>query len=272
MPGVDRTNGSKIILNILTAGLLLATSVGWAAEVGLETDSEAAIAAEIADEVMSDYAAHAEEQPIKEVKTAEPETAVSTPPQAIDTDIVTRPNSSLPIVGSATPDDFIMMALYGVLLSFIVLLIAGVTNKTVIFYDYNDLLWTLTPILSLLLGTVISFSIIEKQQNLTDSFAATAIFASSCIIAVFASFKSFAAAIKHNGKPLGIVIGIFKLVTSSLTAICAIGIAGRLLSGSTSLKARSFYLIFFAGLVWMLTKLVNGKTVYAQRYEHIQTA
>ncbi|HYD90119.1 MAG TPA: hypothetical protein VEA37_01370 [Flavobacterium sp.] len=270
MLGIGRRNTKTKVLNVLVAGLLFSNSIGWAEELGQNHSTEAELAMEIADEVRADYEMHRPEAlPAEEAQPIASEATIDTPSQPLTAEpISTGPQ----IADSVLSGEFIKIALYGMLISFLVLLTAGITNKTVIFYDYDDLFWTLTPVVSVGIGTVISFSLIDKQQHLTDSLAATVIFGSSCLIAVFACYKSFAAAIKHNGSGLGIVIGIFKLVTSSLTAICAMGIVGRLLSGSTSLKARSFYLIFFAGLIWMLTKLVNGKEVYAQRYPHIRTA
>jgi xanthosine utilization system XapX-like protein len=151
--------------------------------------------------------------------------------------------------------------------SFIVILIMGVSKRVVIFYDYADLGWTVSPFFSIIISLVIAGSI-DGEPNSDPYGNPISIIVSilGIILALIGCFKIFHSAIKHNGLILGILIAIFKVFAAVFAAIAAWGLLGRFFSNEyMPWQKRMLFMALFGALLWVMKQLINGEEVYAQR-------
>lgn len=164
-----------------------------------------------------------------------------------------------------TPLDQLQTLLaWGVLFSFLAILIAGLTNRIVIFYDTTDFIWTLSPFLSLLAGGIVASTLVPKGGELTVT--AMLVWGIAIIVALYGAYMTFAASIRHNGLALGILIGCFKVLSSVLAAIISLGAISKVFENSDiSVGKRLLALAIFGLLAWMMARLINGEEVYARR-------
>lgn len=168
-------------------------------------------------------------------------------------------------------DQFLTLALWGLLFCFVGLFVAGMTNKVVVYYDGMDLFWSLSPFIFPVLGTIIASSLlptvpegIDKPSEFSDT-SATVIIVASVLMSLFGIFKTFVASIKHNGMTLGIIVAIFKIVTALLAAICTIGLLQKLFQKDRSLGQFFVSIVLLGAFAWVMKKLINGRAVYESR-------
>ena len=171
----------------------------------------------------------------------------------------------LQIPGLASDQQLTLMA-WGIGGSFIALLVAGMTNRVVIFADGKDLTWTLTIFVAPVIAFVIGATLVPEGREFADETAAAVVSSIGGVIGLIACGMTFMLSIKHNGLVLGIIIGVFKIMASLLAAICAIGLLGKIFGKDTgSFASRMFAVVVFGILLWMIQKLINGDEVYARR-------
>ena len=173
----------------------------------------------------------------------------------------------LTIPGLTSDQQLIMMA-WGVGGSFIVLLVAGMTNRVVIFADGNDLMWTVSVFLAPIMGLMIAGTLVPEGGEFENETAAIVVAGIGGVIGLGGCVMTFILSIKHNGLFLGIIIGIFKVVAALVAAVCAIGLLGKIFGKDTgSFSKRMMAAIVFGILLWMIQKLINGDEVYIRRAE-----
>jgi len=153
---------------------------------------------------------------------------------------------------------------WGIFFSFSAILIAGLTNRVVVFYDTTDFMWTLSPFFALLVGGMIASTLVPENGELTGTAMPT--WAIAIIVALYGSYMIFAASIRHNGMALGLIIGCFKIISSVLAAVISLGALSKVFEKSDiSAGKRMLALALFGLLAWMMTRLINGQAVYAKR-------
>ena len=138
----------------------------------------------------------------------------------------------LTISGLTSDQQLIMMA-WGVGGSFIVLLIAGMTNRVVIFADGIDLMWTVLVFGAPVIGFVIGATLVPEGGVFENETAAVVVAGIGGVIGLVGCLMTFILSIKHNGFFLGIIIGIFKVMAALLAAVCAIGLLGKIFGKDT---------------------------------------
>ena len=150
------------------------------------------------------------------------------------------------------------------LVSFVIIFIAGMTNRVVIFNDGWDLFWTgsifVIPILFIFVGSLLQENKSITEKELIYVLLGGAILSLLCILKVIFS------SIKHNGLILGLFIGFFKILSAVIIAILSIGLIGRIFdSENATFLQRMFALIFFGILLFVIGKLINGIEVRERR-------
>jgi len=171
-----------------------------------------------------------------------------------------------------TPDQQLTLMAWGIGGAFIALLVAGMTNRVVIFANGKDLMWTVSIFLAPVIGLVIAGSLVPEGREFQDETAAVVVAGIGGVFALFACIMTFILAIKHNGLFVGIILGIFKVVAALLAAVCAIGLIGKIFDQEGgSFVSRIFAVVVFGFLLWVMRKLINGDEVYARR-EQIMSA
>lgn len=151
--------------------------------------------------------------------------------------------------------------------SFLALLVGGMTNRFVVFYDSKDLMWTLSPLASLIIGSVVASSFVPEGGQFFDSALAMIFVAAGILGAVYGAYRTFLESMDHNGLVLGLIIGFFKVFIAVAVAILTIGYLNKVFSSSphVSLGKRVIAAVFLAGLLWVVSKLINGEAYYASR-------
>jgi len=171
----------------------------------------------------------------------------------------------LSIPGITSDQQWTLIA-WAVVGSFIVLLVAGLTNRVVVFADNKDLAWTLMIFVGPIIAFLIAATLVPEGNELVDEPIALIVMGFGGIIAAISGSISFIIAIKHNGLFLGIVVGIFKVLAGLLAGVCAIGLIAKIFGKDTgSFATRMFAIIVFGALLWMMNKLINGDEVHSRR-------
>ena len=157
------------------------------------------------------------------------------------------------------------------LVSFVIIFIAGMTNRVVIFNDGWDLLWTalifIIPILFIIVG-----SLLQENKSITEKELIYVLLGGG-ILSLLCILKVIFSSIKHNGLILGLFIGFFKILSAVIVAILSIGLIGRIFdSENATFFQRMFALLFFGILLFVIGKLINGIEVRDRRLELLQEA
>ena len=150
------------------------------------------------------------------------------------------------------------------LVSFVIIFIAGMTNRVVIFNDGWDLFWTglifVIPILFIIVG-----SLLQENKSITEKELIYVLLGGG-ILSLLCILKVIFSSIKHNGLILGLFIGFFKILSAVIVAILSIGLIGRIFdSENATFSQRMFALIFFGILLFVIGKLINGIEVRERR-------
>ena len=159
---------------------------------------------------------------------------------------------------------------YLVAISFLGVLVLGMSKIAVIYQDNSDFAWSTSviviPILSLL-GLIFiapdpvpdSFNILWEggQQKFI-----TIVGLIGTVSALFIMYKN---SISANGFLVGTVVFLFKLIASLITDLVAIGICNKLFSKSRSVKMVIVTMIVFGLFSFILKHLINGDAVEQRR-------
>ena len=157
--------------------------------------------------------------------------------------------------------------------SFLTMFIAAATNKVTVFKDYGDLWSTLGLIIwpaigigvIVYLGEQSSAQIITLNDLYFGSSAATATTAATGLITLFCLYKTFMNAITSNGLVIGLIVGIFKVLSSIIIIFSIFGFINRITEKNKSLGSTLIFItIFTIVFKWILDVLVNGHKVEAK--------
>ncbi|MHB8425706.1 MAG: hypothetical protein ACYDB9_11255 [Gammaproteobacteria bacterium] len=163
----------------------------------------------------------------------------------------------------------ITLALWGLFGTFLFLLALGLTNRVVIFYDGWDAFWAIVPLVSVVVSVLIWVSIIPDTTHpahQTDGMILPVmVLIAGGLSALIGGIVTLYNAVKYNRNvPLGVLIGVCKLVISILLIVLSLGY----LLGPNDKRTRGqnlFALIALGAIAWLWIKLVNGERVYEKR-------
>jgi len=152
-----------------------------------------------------------------------------------------------------------------VVVAFIAMLIAGATNKIVIYFDGGDFLVSFMPWGSLLIGMIL-LNIYQHEGDVDfDALSGVQSFiwyASLLSSAVFFAW-SMKLSITHNRSVvLGLIVGLFKILSAFLGILVLVGQVGRMFSDESSTKDALLAMLVFGVFIWLGKKLINGEQVY----------
>ena len=170
------------------------------------------------------------------------------------------------LIPSLTSDRQLILMAWGVGGACIAVLVAGMTNRVVIFADGKDLNWTLSIFVVPAIAFMIAATLVPEGKELSDEPAAVVVTIIGGVLALIACVMTFVVSIRHNGLVVGVIIGIFKVAAALLVGVCAIGLLGKIFSkegGSAGSKILA--VVVFGILLWITQKLINGDEVHARR-------
>lgn len=149
-----------------------------------------------------------------------------------------------------------------VLVGSIALLIAGATNKVVIYFDLKDFAVSFAPWGTLLI-TAILLNIYGKE-GATEYTAIQylILFAGSAISAGFFIWSIRLSIFYNRSTVLGIIIGLFKVFSALLGTFAIFSQFSRMTSDRVSARDVIKAAIWISILTWLGKKLINGEEVY----------
>ena len=164
-------------------------------------------------------------------------------------------------------DEILKLFFVVVCFSFLAILIAGATNKIIIFNDYGDLWLTLGLIIWPLIGFMI-LSIITPENTpdnyniLIGSPSATTTTLLTSLATFYSLIKTMTNSVKANGTFIGIIVGIFKIFSSIIIILSVVGLFNKITEKNSSYGNKLIFISIFTFIFyWVLKILVNGKKV-----------
>ncbi len=146
-----------------------------------------------------------------------------------------------------------------VVISFIGMLLVGMNNKIVIYFDKRDFYISLMPWVSLFIGLFIASWF--ETPFIQNSFLVI-----SFIAAVLFSVWAVKLSVIYNQSTLlGVFVGIFKVLCSLLGIVLLIGTLQKMFSKDSGLKDFIVGTILLGVFIWIGKKLINGEQVYRSK-------
>jgi hypothetical protein len=154
---------------------------------------------------------------------------------------------------------------------FATVFVMALTNKVVIFEDGKDLMVTLGMIIYPCIG-FICLTFLEPSESSSDynifmgSNAAMAVAGGTCLLFLYCLIKTFMNSISSNGLSMGIVIGLFRIISSFIIIFSVVGFINRLTEGNKGLGSTLIFITIFTAIFsWILKVLINGEKVAQKR-------
>lgn len=152
-----------------------------------------------------------------------------------------------------------------VFIAFVAMLIAGATNKIVVYFDASDFLVSFMPWGSMLLGRILLNA--YQHDGVVDFNNLSGIqefiwYASLSVSAVFFIW-SIKLSVTHNKNiVLGLFVGIFKVLSALLGVLVLVGQVGKVFNNDSSTNEALVAMLVFGIFLWLGRKLMNGEQVY----------
>ena len=149
-----------------------------------------------------------------------------------------------------------------VLAGLIALLIAGATNKVVIYYDIKDFAISLAPG-GIFLITALFMESFRKEGATEYPVIPYLVLFAGLIAAVWFFIWSIRLSIFYNkSAAIGIIVGIFKVIAALFGTISLLGNFSRMTNKKSTTGDDISAAIWITILVWIGKKLINGEQVY----------
>jgi len=151
------------------------------------------------------------------------------------------------------------------IVAFVTMLIAGATNKVVIYFDKRDFFISVMPWVSVFLGWILIFAYHHGGELSLSALSGiqSFIFYASLFTAAVFIFLSIKLSITYNRNViLGLLVGVFKILSALLGAVVVVGQLGTIFSTKTRMKDALVATMVIGFFVWLGDKLINGEKVY----------
>lgn len=201
-------------------------------------------------------------------ETGDISTSASTPIKAAAAAVqVPTLESSTPVADSTRAiapsweDRLVKIALISAVVAFVLLLIAGMTNTVVIWYDWADFMISLSIFLSGFFGFILV--LIFSNDPVIDNVMVVI----TVLAVVGFSIQTMRLSIKHNSNLLiGIIVGIFKISLAVFSIFFVLGKFQTIFNDSKASNSTKFLAIAMLGVfAWILKRLINGERVYEKK-------
>ena len=167
------------------------------------------------------------------------------------------------------PLDPDLVKLFFILLGviFVVTIIAGATNKVVIFFNWSDLINTIMIFICPLVVGGGGMAIFQDQNGEINENTETIIIVLTIITTTFFIVRNLILSIRYNKSLIvGIFIAIMKTVVAILGVLILIGYVNELLDKEYKSIGQWILMVMILGFfVWLGKKLVNGQNVYSEK-------
>lgn len=170
-----------------------------------------------------------------------------------------------PIIDGTASDEMIKTVSLATIILVIGIVIAGASNKVVVYYNFKDFMISFMSTGSMILAFVLvgvyqpegnaSYETLTKTQESILSLG---------FVAAFIFFAwSLILSIKYNRNIfIGLLIGVFKVFAALLGILVLVGQVGRIFDNKASYREAAVAMLIFAVFIWLGNKLINGEEVY----------
>jgi hypothetical protein len=163
----------------------------------------------------------------------------------------------------------LLLILFGC--GFVAIFILALTNKVVIFEDGSDLMVTLGMIIYPSIG-FICLVFLQPSESSPDydifmgSTAGIIVTGFTCLLFLYCLIKTFTNSISSNGLGIGILIGLFRIISSFIIIFSIVGYINKLTEDNKSLGSTLIFITIFTAIFgWILKVLINGEKVALKR-------
>ena len=166
-------------------------------------------------------------------------------------------------VGSVAEDQILRLWVILGGASLCLLFVGALTNKVTVYRDYGDVGWSLSLIISPVIGLFIVSFIAGDNADAwlfaTETTVGQAILAIIALVMGWSTLQTYLMSIQDNGPVIGLFIGTAKVLIAVIIAICAIGLVNYLFRDQRKLGHIAIFFILFGILGWFVKVLVNGE-------------
>lgn len=150
---------------------------------------------------------------------------------------------------------FMVLAFAG----FIILLIAGATNRVVIYFDIKDFLISLTP------GIIILIAVLIADNPEMHNIKQIILIAGILIAAGFLIWSIKLSIFYNRSTALGIIVGLFKVISALVGLVVIVSQILRIMDKKSSLRDVMWAMLIISIFTWIGKKLINGEQVYIEK-------
>jgi uncharacterized protein (DUF2062 family) len=149
---------------------------------------------------------------------------------------------------------------------FIGAILAGMTNKVVVYFDFNDFFVSLMTV-GIWVIAFIALTILEKEgQTAQLNTMQMGTIGLSALISVVCGITSVKSAIYYNrSMVLGLIIGIVKILTAIVGVVIILGQFQKLFEDDSSSKDVIVAMFLLGLFSWIGNRLINGEKVYEKQ-------
>ena len=148
--------------------------------------------------------------------------------------------------------------------SFIAIFILALTNKVVIFEDGSDLMVTLGMIIYPIIGYICLMFLPPSESS--PDYAGIVVAGFTFLLFLYCLIKTFTNSISSNGLGMGILIGLFRIISSFIIIFSIVGFINRVTEKNKSFGSTLIFITIFTAIFgWVLKVLINGEKVASKR-------
>lgn len=147
--------------------------------------------------------------------------------------------------------------------SLVLLLVGALTNKVTVYRDYSDVGWSLSLVVSPIIGFFILLFITGDNADIwlfaTNTIVGNVVLGLTAFASGSSILKTYMNSVQDNGLVLGFCVGTAKILVAVFIALCAIGLVNYLFRDKRKFGHIAIFFILFAVFGWFVNILVNGK-------------
>jgi amino acid permease len=149
---------------------------------------------------------------------------------------------------------------------FVGAILAGMTNKVVVYFDFNDFFVSLMTV-GIWVIAFIALSILEKEgQTAQLNTMQVGTIGVSALISVVCGITSVKSAIDYNrSMVIGLIIGVVKILTAIVGVVMILGQFQKLFEDDSSSKDVIVAMFLLGLFTWIGNRLINGEEVYEEK-------
>ena len=173
-------------------------------------------------------------------------------------------------------ENLLILGGWATLIVMLIITVLGITDRIVIFLDLKDFIISCGPIYIVCAAYVIFYSLdipsIGPVQHYSDIYefllfdtSTTIVTISAVLLSISCLVLSLSAAINSNGLIFGLVIFLYKFVSSIVLSILVISKFNDLIDKLSTYSIRFSALILLGIFTWIINRLINGERVLKKR-------